>query len=548
MPKITNKELCICGKIGAKSCFFKSCKECCKSKLCPKHNVLDATDHHNNLISCCICKKQDDSLKPLYENVFYCEDCRYTHDKLFDKVLNIKSADNVNVEPDKQIIPMFTITDIEKCLCGNASSKKCFIRCCNQCCNAKSCLKHNAKFNRNRENKNKTKINCNMCWKLNNLNTMNNYWDSNILQHIYYCEPCYTKHQTILNNLIIEFAQPEQYDNFVIKYWETEEEKVTRLIKQNALKDKEKYKTLLEKYKSEVITHDILHGEFFPNENLDLHDLEQSEYKYECAECKNVIAFEDAEHCESCDKFACTTCHIIKTSRCHVRNCYYCMRGTCDNEEELYYCKECFVDENEEFYNKYKDDVITDDMLEKEEDLLIDLQDFSSKNYDLTYKCVTCENITNFHDEKIKQCESCDKFSCENCIIKEYITCGKNNCRFCEQEICWNSETYYYCKPCNDDTNEESNYSYDDNEDNEDNDENNEDEEIINIRKRCNSPCELASEDGGQDQCGICYIHKKKYACVPCGHLCMCGECANKIEDMCPICKMKISNIIKIYI
>ena len=546
MSKIVNKELCICGKLGAKSCFFKSCKECCKSKLCPKHNILDANDHNNyNLIYCCICKKQDDKLNILYENVYYCDDCRSFHNKLFDKVLNINH--NIKVEPDNFIIPMFTITDIEKCLCGNASSKKCFLRCCNQCCEGKSCLKHNVKFNRNKGNK--TKTYCNMCWKPNSPNMMNNYWDSNILQNIYYCEPCYAKHQTILNNLIIEFVKPEQYDNFVIKYCETEEEKVTRLIKQNAMKDKEKYKILLEKYKHEVITHHILHGEFFPNENLDLNDLEKSEYKYECVECKNIIAFEDAEHCESCDKFACASCHITKTLHCHIRHCYYCLRGTCDNEEELFYCKECYIDDNEEFYKKYANLVITDDTLEQEQDFLIDLKEFSSKNYNLTYKCARCDNNTTFDEDHIKECDDCDKFVCVDCIIKEYISCGKNNCRFCAQEICWNSETYYYCKDCNDNaTDTVSIYDEDVDVDVDVDVDIDEDEDIINIRKRCNSPCELASEDNGMDQCGICYINKKKYACVPCGHLCMCGECANKIEDACPICKMKISNIIKIYI
>ena len=57
---------------------------------------------------------------------------------------------------------------------------------------------------------------------------MNNYWDSNILQDIYYCASCYTKNQEILNNLIIEFAQPEDYDKFIVKYIETDDEKITR--------------------------------------------------------------------------------------------------------------------------------------------------------------------------------------------------------------------------------------------------------------------------------------------------------------------------------
>ena len=42
-------------------------------------------------------------------------------------------------------------------------------------------------------------------------------------------------------------------------------------------------------------------------------------------------------------------------------------------------------------------------------------------------------------------------------------------------------------------------------------------------------------------------VNKKKYACIPCGHLCMCGNCANQISNKCPICKNKFIDIIKIF-
>ena len=82
--------------------------------------------------------------------------------------------------------------------------------------------------------------------------------------------------------------------------------------------------------------------------------------------------------------------------------------------------------------------------------------------------------------------------------------------------------------------------SYEDDSDYED-----EEDNSMNRIKRCNSPCELAANE--TDQCAICYINKKRYVYIPCGHLCMCGECANKIEDVCPICKIIVSNIIKTY-
>ena len=68
---------------------------------------------------------------------------------------------------------------------------------------------------------------------------------------------------------------------------------------------------------------------------------------------------------------------------------------------------------------------------------------------------------------------------------------------------------------------------------------------MIILKIRSSSPCIKAIKV--ENECNICYINEKKYACVPCGHMCMCGICANKINDKCPICKNTITDIIKIY-
>jgi len=60
------------------------------------------------------------------------------------------------------------------------------------------------------------------------------------------------------------------------------------------------------------------------------------------------------------------------------------------------------------------------------------------------------------------------------------------------------------------------------------------------------SETESETED---DYCVICLDAKKGYACVPCGHLCLCGGCAAGAKPTeCPICRGPISTIVKIFL
>jgi hypothetical protein len=65
------------------------------------------------------------------------------------------------------------------------------------------------------------------------------------------------------------------------------------------------------------------------------------------------------------------------------------------------------------------------------------------------------------------------------------------------------------------------------------------------IFNRSDSPIEPATDK--LNECNICYTNKKNYACIPCGHLCMCKVCASKITEKCPICNIKITHITKIF-
>lgn len=47
--------------------------------------------------------------------------------------------------------------------------------------------------------------------------------------------------------------------------------------------------------------------------------------------------------------------------------------------------------------------------------------------------------------------------------------------------------------------------------------------------------------------CDICLSNQKTHACLPCGHKCLCSDCAVEISDRCPICNTLITNIIRIF-
>jgi len=46
--------------------------------------------------------------------------------------------------------------------------------------------------------------------------------------------------------------------------------------------------------------------------------------------------------------------------------------------------------------------------------------------------------------------------------------------------------------------------------------------------------------------CIVCCECKREVTLVPCGHVCLCYVCANKVQE-CPICKTKIERILKVY-
>ena len=48
--------------------------------------------------------------------------------------------------------------------------------------------------------------------------------------------------------------------------------------------------------------------------------------------------------------------------------------------------------------------------------------------------------------------------------------------------------------------------------------------------------------------CVVCMDGKREYAPSPCHHLCICSNCKDLLNGICPICRGKYQSIIKIYI
>ncbi len=51
-------------------------------------------------------------------------------------------------------------------------------------------------------------------------------------------------------------------------------------------------------------------------------------------------------------------------------------------------------------------------------------------------------------------------------------------------------------------------------------------------------------------ECSICMVKRKSHAAIPCGHLCVCVDCASVVmkgSKACPICRKVVSDIVKIF-
>lgn len=63
---------------------------------------------------------------------------------------------------------------------------------------------------------------------------------------------------------------------------------------------------------------------------------------------------------------------------------------------------------------------------------------------------------------------------------------------------------------------------------------------------------EIAPDQLNSDTCVICLSNKKEIVFYPCGHQCLCLDCSKRFQDqarhmICPICRNRIKDMIKVY-
>lgn len=49
-------------------------------------------------------------------------------------------------------------------------------------------------------------------------------------------------------------------------------------------------------------------------------------------------------------------------------------------------------------------------------------------------------------------------------------------------------------------------------------------------------------------QCLVCYQNPREIILLPCGHVCLCLDCSERINDLCPVCRGKVQTKATAYI
>uniref|UniRef100_A0A6C0E8U3 RING-type domain-containing protein n=1 Tax=viral metagenome TaxID=1070528 RepID=A0A6C0E8U3_9ZZZZ len=294
-------------------------------------------------------------------------------------------------------------------------------------------------------------------------------------------------------------------------------------------------------YKNNVLTVNIIDDILKKFNGFYLYDgLYVCGNKCECAVCGNFCVKDEWSHCDKCSFITCKKCEFMSLMGCmSVIPNFICSHAR-ENSVE---CKNCRNEFIEKISDKYKDIMLTNDDIIKEKITKFGFEGFNEfhreKGYSLKYICPECDIIYKLSDEPLYFCYDCLKCICDNCVDSKY-NCGIEDCQECKDKICEDAHGHHYCNECSNnyyDVNEEWESDFED-------DSSSEEEKTRIIRP--SSPCELASTDA--EKCCVCYENKKTRVCVPCGHQCLCAECATKVQDKCPICNIETTNIVKVFI
>lgn len=60
------------------------------------------------------------------------------------------------------------------------------------------------------------------------------------------------------------------------------------------------------------------------------------------------------------------------------------------------------------------------------------------------------------------------------------------------------------------------------------------------------SPPRAPSDRDADGECVVCLEHRAQFALVPCGHVCLCKECAQQ-QVMCPLCRKPVSSTLRVF-
>lgn len=69
----------------------------------------------------------------------------------------------------------------------------------------------------------------------------------------------------------------------------------------------------------------------------------------------------------------------------------------------------------------------------------------------------------------------------------------------------------------------------------------------LNGDKGCTALITVIFNDLESNKCVVCLNAKKEIMITPCNHICLCEECAKKIEKNCPVCRTQISGRNKVF-
>ena len=207
----------------------------------------------------------------------------------------------------------------------------------------------------------------------------------------------------------------------------------------------------MEQYKNILITKTILNNDIKTHEYYDYCDLlHDSSFNYECPLCNKINNFEETYNCERCEKLVCENCVDCKNDTCGIKNCNYCRNGHCFNNQTFMYCTDCFINDNLNFYNTYKDTIITSDILNENKDNLdfYELESYELESYELKYKCPNCLITTNLNSTNM--CDNCDNYICNDCsnTVINNDECLNYNCKYCREGRCRYSYNECVCNNC----------------------------------------------------------------------------------------------------